>query len=447
MDAKSFLTTAGMVAATLAAIVWGEKIAASPDYGKVIHVTYWEKWTAFERDAMKVVVDKYNATRGKRMGIYVDFMPIGDVTDKTLLATSGGNPPDIAGLSTISLAAFADNSAIMPLDRYCEKYGIRESDYIPIYWKQMFYRGHVYALATTPDSTALHYNRKAFREVGLNPTKPPETIEELDAMAEKMTKRDSKGDYTQFGFVPGDPGAWDWGWGYLFGGQLWDGGSKITCNSPENVKAYDWVASYSKKYGAAAITNFTSGFSAISQNDSFISGKESMQLEGVWMYNFISRYNPQLDWAAAPFPHLASRPDLAGLTFADLDDVVIPVGAKHPDAAFDFIAFLQKQKNMELLCMGQRKQSPLVNVSPQFIKEHPNPFIKVFNDTPKLKVSVVPPLIGIVNEYTDDLGEAFDEIKSLKKTPKQALDYVQDRIQKKFDHYRWIMSLRSGAHY
>jgi ABC-type glycerol-3-phosphate transport system substrate-binding protein len=54
-------------------------------------------------------------------------------------------------------------------------------------------------------------------------------------------------------------------------------------------------------------------------------------------------------------------------------------------------------------------------------------------------------MIGIVNEYIDDLNEAFDEIKSLKKTPKEALDYVQARIQKKFDRYRWIMGLRIGA--
>ncbi len=264
-------------------------------------------------------------------------------------------------------------------------------------------------------------------------------------MAEKLTKKDSQGEYAQFGFLPSDPGSWNWGWGYLFGGKLWDGNGRITCNSPENVKAFDWIASYSRKYGASAITQFTSGFTNISRNDSFISGKEAMQLEGVWMYNFISRFNPGLDWAAAPFPHLASRPDLAGLTFADLDDLAIPVGAKHPDAAFDFIAFVQKQENMELLCLGQRKQSPLIKVSDAFYSKHPNPFIRVFADTPKLPYSVHPPMIGIVNEYIDDLNEAFDEIKSLKKTPKEALDYVQARIQKKFDRYRWIMGLRTGS--
>lgn len=442
MFPKAPLLYAAGIAATVLSVWASEAITAPARYGRIIHVVYWEKWTDFERDAMKVVVDKYNATEGRRKRIFVDFMPVSDIADKTLVATSGGTPPDVAGLSTISLAAFADNNAIVPLDDYCRRYGIKEPDYLPVYWRQMYYAGHVYALASTPDSTALHYNRAMFRKAGLDPDKPPQTIEQLDAMSAKLTKKDSNGKFLQFGFLPSDPGWWNWGWGFLFGGQLWDGRDRITCNSPDNVRAYQWVASYSKKYGVAGITNFTSGFVFASANNSFIAGKEAMQLQGVWMYNFISRYNKGLDWAAAPFPHPKDRPDLADLTFADLDDLVIPVGAKHPDAAFDFIAFVQRQENMELLCLGQRKQSPLTKVSDAFFAKHPNPFIRIFNDTPKLKVAVTPPMMGIVNEYMDDMGEAFDEINSLKKTPKDELDYVQDRIQRKFDHYRWILGLR-----
>jgi len=168
-----------------------------------------------------------------------------------------------------------------------------------------------------------------------------------------------------------------------------------------------------------------------------------MQFQGVWMYNFISKYNPKLDWAAAPMPHPKNRPDLADMTLADSDNVVIPVGAKHPKEAFDFIAFLQRQENMELLCMGQRKESPLAKVSDGFLKNHPNPFIRLFTDLPKGKSSRIPPMIGIVNEYTADLSEAFDEITLLRETPKEALDEVQKRIQAKLDHYRWIMKLRA----
>lgn len=445
MTLKTTLSASAIFAGTLAAAVYSEIVTRPAEYGNVVHVTYWEKWTEFERDAMKAVVDKYNRTEGARKHIFVDFMPVSGIEDKTIVATSGGLPPDIAGLSTISLAAFADNDAIIPLDDLCKQYGIKESDYIPIYWKQIYYNHHVYALPTTPDSNALHYNRAEFKAAGLDPNKPPQTIEELDAMAAKLTKKDASGNYTQFGFIPSDPGWWNWGWGYYFGGELWDGKDKITCNSPENVRAFTWVASYSKKYGPTRINSFKSSFVFASPTNGFISGKEAMQQQGVWMYNFITRYNPKLDWAAAPFPHPADRPDLANMTFADADNMVIPIGAKHPKEAFDFMAFVQRQENMELLCMGQRKASPLVKVSKAFLDSHPNPYIRLFSDLPKLKTVRIPLMMGITNEYNADLGEAFDEITLLRKTPQQALDDVQARIQKKFDHYQWILKMREEA--
>jgi multiple sugar transport system substrate-binding protein len=433
------------VASTVSAAVYSEFVTRPKDYGNVVHVAYWEKWTDFERDAMKVVVDKYNRTEGAKKHIFVDFMPVSGIEDKTILATSGGLPPDVAGLSTISLAAFADNNAIVPLDDFCRQYGIKASDYVPINWQQMFYREHVFALPTTPDSCALHYNRAEFRAAGLDPDKPPQTFEEFDAMAAKLTKRDKNGNYVQFGFIPSDPGWWNWGWGYFFGGQLWDGKDKITCNSADNIRAFNWVASYSRKYGPTALTSFKGSFVLASPANKFISGKEAMQLQGVWMYNFISRFNPKLDWAAAAFPHPADRPDLANMTFADSDNLVIPVGAKHPKEAFDFIAFVQRQENMELLCMGQRKESPLAKVSKWFLDHHPNPYIRLFTDLPTYKSARTPLMMGIVNEYDADLSEAFDEISLLRKTPEEALNDVQARIQQKFDRYRWILKLRDEA--
>jgi len=443
MNFKTSFAAIATVAVTVGSIVWSELIMLPEDHGNVVHVTYWEKWTAFERDAMKAVVDKYNATEGAKKHIFVDFMPVSGIEDKTIVAISGKMPPDIAGLSTISLAAFADNDAIVPLEDYCKEYGIKESDYVPINWRQMYYNGHVFALPTTPDSNALHFNRAEFRAAGLDPNMPPRTFDEMDAMAAKLTKKDSNGHYTQFGFIPSDPGWWNWGWGYFFGGELWDGRDRITCNSPENIEGYKWVSNYSHRYGPTQINSFKSGFVFASPTNGFISGKEAMQFQGVWMYNFISKYNPKLDWAAAPMPHPKNRPDLADMTLADSDNVVIPVGAKHPKEAFDFIAFLQRQENMELLCMGQRKESPLAKVSDGFLKNHPNPFIRLFTDLPKGKSSRIPPMIGIVNEYTADLSEAFDEITLLRETPKEALDEVQKRIQAKLDHYRWIMKLRA----
>src|SRR5262249_28723289 len=152
-----------------------------------------------------------------------------------------------------------------------------------------------------------------------------------------------------------------------------------------------------------------------------------------------------LEWAAVPFPHPADRPDLADSTYVDEDVLVIPRGAKHPDAAFEFIRFVQSQKGMELLCMGQRKNSPLVNVSDDFYKHHPNPFVKLSAELPRKKNTIFPPQLGIWPEYQNEMNNAFDEVTLLKKTPQEALDAVQERMQQKLDDYLLRLRLREEA--
>src|SRR5205823_5652221 len=141
---------------------------------------------------------------------------------------------------------------------YCKRCGLDESHYIPVYWRMCVYHGHVYALPAPPHSTALHVNTDLFRQAGLDPRHPPQTIEAMDAAAAKMTTRDARGRLDVAGFIPAEPGWWNWGWGYVFGGTLWDG-EKITANAPENIRAFEWIRSYSLKYGASALQTFRSG--------------------------------------------------------------------------------------------------------------------------------------------------------------------------------------------
>jgi ABC-type glycerol-3-phosphate transport system substrate-binding protein len=155
-----------LLALILLLAVWdSERITAPRAEPGRVRVTYWEKWTDFEYDAMKAVVDEFNRSQNR---IHVDLLRISDVGNKTLLAIAGGNPPDIAGLWGANVCQYADDHAVLPLDDYCRQYGINVSRYIPVYWNMCNYRGHVYALPSAPHSTALHYNRTLFEQARLD---------------------------------------------------------------------------------------------------------------------------------------------------------------------------------------------------------------------------------------------------------------------------------------
>src|SRR5438094_8130409 len=48
----------------------------------------------------------------------------------------------------------------------------------------------------------LYYNKDAFKEVGLDPAKPPVTFTEITEAAKKLTKKDASGATVRFGFGP-----------------------------------------------------------------------------------------------------------------------------------------------------------------------------------------------------------------------------------------------------
>lgn len=415
--------------ATCAGVLGGCRPSA-PQHKRIV-VTYWEKWTGFEGEAMRKTVEAFNASQDR---IEVRLFTTSQIDRKMLMATAGGIPPDIAGLWSYNVIPYADKNALLPLDEYAAKYGLSRERFIPAFWDLCYHRGHLWGLPSTPASLALHWNKKLFRQAGLDPERPPRTIEELDEYADRLTRRNAKGEIIQAGFMPAEPGWWPWAWGYFFGGRLWNAKDKITATAPENVRAYRWVRSYADRLGVKQLQVFASGFGNFSSpQNPFLSGLVAMELQGVWMHNFIDKYAPELEWGAAPFPHPADRPDLANTTPVEEDVLVIPKGAKHPNEAFEFIAFVNSRKGSELLNMGQRKFPPLLDISPRFLKDHPNPYITVFIQLAKSNNAFVPPQMPLWQEYQAEMGTAFDQIWLAEKTPDEALRDVEVRMQRKLD--------------
>ncbi len=430
----------------------------TPD-GRVI-VRYWEKWTGFEAEAMRAVVDDFNASQDR---IFVKMLSVSGVDQKLLLSTAGGNPPDVAGVWTHTVPVFAEKGALTPLDGYLRETGITEADYIPSIWECCRHRGFSWALPSTPASVALHWNKRLFEEAGLDPEKPPTTITELEAMAEQLTivelKRDGETVRVRFpeltiaergakdfkiiqlGHSPKVPGMFVELWGYWFGGDLWDGDRQVTATNKKNIEAFNWFAGYSQKYGRRNLDTFGASFgNAASAQDPFLSGQVAMVLQGVWMFNFIDQFAPGMRWGAAAFPS-ALPAGSAPVAIIESDVLVIPRGADHPDEAFEFIRYVNSQGPMEKLCLGQRKFSPLSQVSGSFVSSHPNPSIRVFMDLAGSSNAVVVPRLSIWNEYKDEMLAAADRVYAGATTVEDALGDVQGRVQRRLDRVlrRWDM--------
>jgi len=417
-----------------------------------IRVTYWEKWTGFEFDAMRAVVDDFNRSQSR---VEVQILPVSQIEVKLMLATAGGNPPDLAGLWSFSVPDFAEKGALTPISGALQRSGITREQFIPIFWDLCGHRGFQWAVPTTPASLALHYNRAAFREAGLDPDKPPQSLAELEAMNERLTlvevtrtgaviripfllltpeeRQAKRFTIVRAGHLPQEPGWWLDNMGIWFGGSLFDAErQRITAEATGNLAALRWFRETSEKYGIENLRNYgASGGNFASPQNPFLSGRVAMELQGVWMHNFIDKYAPDLDWDVASFP---SADPVAGkdTTLVETDVLVIPRGARHAAEAFAFLAYLCQRDPAEKLALGHRKFTALRDVSPTFLAQHPNPHIRAFIQLASSSNAHAVPRLGIWREYSEEMrvagGNALWQVSS----PEEALARVQRRVA-----WRW----------
>jgi ABC-type glycerol-3-phosphate transport system substrate-binding protein len=432
MKAGKHILLTSLVLAAFLALVGSERAASRQEATHRVVVTYWEKWTGDEMKAMKSVVDDFNSSQNR---IFVKYLSISGIAEKTLLATSGGNPPDVAGLWTDQVVQYADSGALMDMMPLAKEVGLGPDHYIPAYWNQMVYKGGLYALATSPGCAALHVNRKLMPPEYDTAEEFPKTLGEFDRLVERISQRDGKGGFKVAGYLPRQ------GWGvwpmpYLFGGGYWQE-DRIDIAGPDDIEAWTWVNSYAKKFGIKETQSFTAGFGSYnSALNPFISGKLAVMSDGPWFASFIKRNGPDLDWFAVPFPYPDGRPELAGYTMLNLNTLMIPRGAKHPKEAFEFIAYVQRQEVMEKLCTAQMCNSPLAQVSEKFLSMHPNKEIRVFNKLARSPRAVAPLQIGVATQVGREVGIAVDEADLGQKSVEEALKEAQVRVEQAWEKYQ-----------
>ena len=421
--------------------------ALLPAAAAPVHVTYWDKWVGFEGQAIQTVIDRFNQSQDQ---IVVDYYSTSSVDRKTLVATAGGDPPDIAGLHEQNIATFADAEALEPLDRFIRAEGMTNQQwldrYYPVYAGICSHGGHVYAGISTPAVMALYWNKTLFREAGLDPEQPPRTLAEFNDFARRLTKHDPvTGRLTQVGFLPQDPGWWPWIFCNWFGGKLYADHRITFATDPRNVAAYAWIESFTRFYGLDNVKRLASEFGPwASPSAPFFTGKIAMVFQGVFYDNYIHRYKPGLDYGVGPWPEAV--PGIADFAMAEADALAIPRGARHAREAWPVIKYVNSSNpnarsrdelaGGELLDYLQVKISPLKVWSPFFTDHNLHPHIAMMRQLAASPHATTVPDMGIWQEYYREVISAFDRVRLLDATPEEALGYSQSRLDESWARYR-----------
>lgn len=385
-------------------------------------VTFWHAMTDITAEAVEAVIADFEE---KHPDINIEPTYIANQgegqNEKLLAAIAGGNPPDVAYFDRFEVGAWAAQGSLEELTALAEADGINEDMYYPFAWNEASYQGKLYAIPTTTDSRLVYYNIDHFKEADLDISNPPSTITELEAVAEKLTKKDGKR-FEQIGFIPWFGQGWLYGWGWAFGGDFYDPETnQATANDPKNVEALQWIADYAKKYNIEDIAGFTDSQGSGAM-DPFLSGQLSMKVSGPWEVSAIEKFMPDLNYGVFPMP----TPTGAGhTTWSGGWSVIIPKGAKNKEAAWEFLKYFGSADGQKIFSKISKDFSVIDSVNEELgFKE--DPILKQFVDI--LPVSHNRPVMTQGSLYWNELADAVENATHGNGTPQEILDQVTQKV-------------------
>ena len=381
--------------------------------------------------AMETVISAWNA---KNPSIQVKGISGSIKTEEIAAAVAGGAPPDMVIMcDNGAIAGFAHDQVILPLDDILTQIGADKGNIIPASLKWVTYQGKLYGLPFGQDTWALYYNTDAFTEVGLDPTKPPTTPDELWDYAAKLTKFNADGSLARAGFIPDDPDKNLESTSNLFNCQFYDpAANKITVNSPECVAWFNWYKrwydTYNKNNAMINLVSTRTGSDAGLLN----TGQQAMAIYGEWENgaSYIPTAAPNLKYDTAPIP--AISPVKYGAAFINGNAFFIPTGSTDPAAAARFGMYLMTDdpsRTMSIQNASVPQLTSLLTDATLTAIPHQKTFLNLVNH----KDAWVTPMISVYGQLKDGLTSALGAVTTGGADPLKTLDDVASQIQAELD--------------
>jgi len=314
--------------------------ASAPSAGgnadEQVEITFWRHDYAPEAEALKKLIASFEE---KNPGIKVNMqlIPNDQYETKIRTALAGGNPPDIMALDAPTLASYANQEAIIPLDDYFAKDGNKDDLLKPVI-EGLTYNGKMYAAPNNDGTIVMFYNKKMFQEKGIPlPSKNVDEAWTWDQVLDAARKLNdpAKGIYgwnpTPWGFA-GHEGA-----PYSEMAFLWQAGAEIL--SPDGSTASGYLDSADAK---RAMTFWQSLFNKEKVSpkelpqDAFWNGKVAIHVDGPFAFSYQQQNFPNFklgeDYDVAP---LWKEKKMIGTTGSW--NMAITKLSQHPDEAWKFV--------------------------------------------------------------------------------------------------------------
>ncbi|MDR1828957.1 MAG: ABC transporter substrate-binding protein, partial [Methylobacteriaceae bacterium] len=191
----------------------------------------------------------------------IDVIPVysgnyWDTTTKALTADKSGKPPTTAVLLATDVFTFIDEDAVEPFDDFIKSDEDKKwvDGFMPAYLASARVEGKLWCIPFQRSTAVLYWNKKAFKEAGLDPEKYPTTWDEMVEYGKAVVKKDASGRVTRWGVgIPGNVGSSSWLFGALANENgailVNEAGDKSDLTNKAVVEALQFWVDLSGKYG------------------------------------------------------------------------------------------------------------------------------------------------------------------------------------------------------
>jgi multiple sugar transport system substrate-binding protein len=339
---------------------------------------------------------------------------------KLTTAFAGGLPYDVFNLGLGWVEPFANN--LMPLDDL----GVDTSDFYEGILDSGKSNGKLLAIPYVIDTRIMVYRKDIFKEVGLDPEKPPTSWDELREYALKLTKRAPDGTLERAGFdviqagppLNESPRAHWFRFLWQNGGELFSAdNSKATFNNEQGIEALQYWVDMVRKHKVTDV-GFNSGQSGVS----LISiGKAAMGTINMQSLSQQVEKNPELRKVIGIIPPInkTKQAEFVGGSYW-----AIAKNTKNADAARKLVKYLSSK---EVILIGNKYRNAIPPLKSLFNDPYvQNDYIiKAGMENLKYARSEGGPSTWL--EIRDLFDPALTEAVVGKKTPKEALDEAANK--------------------
>jgi len=232
-------------------------------------------------EAINRIVTAFNSSQNKIKVEAIFQGTYDDLLAKLNTALASNAAPALVQVYDIGQRYMYDSGQVVPMQAFIDRDKFNTSDFEPAVINYYKYQDKLQSMPWNASSSILFYNKDAFKEVGLDPEKPPVTFTEVADAAKKLTKKDASGATVRFGFGPSI-------YGWLFeqlmatsaapyadnGNGRDNRATKVLWNSAQGKAILDWW-----KAGVDGGYFYNPGIDNAGSTNAFNSGKTAMYIE------------------------------------------------------------------------------------------------------------------------------------------------------------------------